>query len=127
MRAIKSKNTQLEEKITKALWKKGFRFRKNVMSLVGKPDIAIKKYKVVIFIDSCFWHFCTLHCRIPETNRDYWINKLKRNIDRDREVTKYYIDNGWRILRIWEHQVKENLDRTVDSIGQFILYSKKST
>jgi len=120
MRAIRSKNTKLEEKVSKELWRRGFRFRKNVKSLVGKPDIAIKKYRIVIFIDSCFWHYCTMHCNVPEANKDYWLSKLERNRARDREVTQYYLDNGWNILRVWEHDVNKDLERTADIIEEFI-------
>jgi DNA mismatch endonuclease (patch repair protein) len=70
MQAIKSRS-KLEAKVTKSLWQKGIRFRKNVKSLPGKPDIAIKKYKVVIFIDSCFWHVCPIHGNSPKSNPVY--------------------------------------------------------
>ena len=125
MQAIKSERTKLEEKITNALWRKGFRFRKNVKTLKGKPDIAIKKYKVVIFLDSCFWHGCKKHCRYPSTNREYWHSKINRNMQRDKEVTDYYLNNDWNILRIWEHDIKENFDESIDRIKQIILKSKE--
>ncbi|MCS3486073.1 DNA mismatch endonuclease Vsr [Bacillus sp. JUb11] len=70
MQAIKSVS-KLEDKITKQLWSKSIRFRRNVKDLKGKPDIAIKKYKVVIFIDSYFWHACPIHGNIPKSNMDY--------------------------------------------------------
>lgn len=114
MRAIKSQSN-LENKVSIALWKKGFRFRKN-SKLFGKPDVAIKKYKVVIFIDSCFWHVCPEHGNMPKSNQDYWMKKLSRNQERDREVNNYYIQNGWQILRIWEHELKADFDATVDKI-----------
>lgn len=124
MRAIRSTNTKLEEKITKELWKKGIRFRKNVKDMFGKPDIAIKKYKVVIFLDSCFWHGCELHGNMPKTNPEYWEKKLKRNKERDIEVTDYYQNRGWHILRIWQHEVKENFDYVINKIIEFIRYAK---
>ncbi|WP_412728501.1 hypothetical protein [Geobacillus stearothermophilus] len=71
MKAIKSRS-QLEDTVSKALWREGYRFRKNDKTLLGKPDISIKKYKVAIFIDSCFWHGCPLHGNMPESNREYW-------------------------------------------------------
>ncbi|AMX01122.1 very short patch repair endonuclease [Rummeliibacillus stabekisii] len=115
MQAIKSKS-KLEDLVTKELWKRGIRFRKNVKGLFGKPDIAIKKYKVAVFIDSCFWHVCPLHGNVPKSNEAYWGKKLERNQNRDIEVTKYYNENGWRILRIWEHEIKEDLNSVLDKI-----------
>ncbi|MES9779227.1 DNA mismatch endonuclease Vsr, partial [Bacillus velezensis] len=78
MRSIKSES-KLEQRITSELWRRGLRFRRNVKSLFGKPDIAIKKYKIVIFIDSCFWHNCPKHGHIPKSNIQYWNEKLLRN------------------------------------------------
>ena len=120
MSKIKSKNTKLENKIISDLWKKGFRFRRNVASLKGKPDIAIKKYKIVIFIDSCFWHGCPQHCRMPSTNKIYWEKKIKKNRERDKEVSNYYKKNGWHILRIWEHKLKDNYENVLVEIEEFI-------
>jgi DNA mismatch endonuclease, patch repair protein len=125
MQAVRSKNTKLELAVTKELWKRGIRFRKNVSGLFGKPDIAIKKHKIVIFIDSCFWHGCELHCRLPKKNEEFWIKKIKRNKERDKEVTNYYIDNGWNILRIWEHELNENFNEVINTIERFIETNKK--
>jgi DNA mismatch endonuclease, patch repair protein len=119
MQAIKSQS-KLEDKVTRELWKHGVRFRKNVKSLFGKPDIAIKKYKLVIFIDSCFWHVCPLHGNMPKSNQKYWLKKLNRNQERDLEVSEFYLEKGWRILRIWEHEIKENFNLTVKRILDFI-------
>ncbi|WP_338129280.1 very short patch repair endonuclease [Bacillus infantis] len=124
MQAIKSKS-KLEDLVTKALWKRGIRFRKNVKELFGKPDIAIKKYKVVVFIDSCFWHVCPIHGNIPKSNETYWGKKLEGNQKRDMEVTKYYIENGWRILRIWEHEIKEDINSVLDKIVGTIQAARK--
>jgi DNA mismatch endonuclease (patch repair protein) len=127
MRKIKSKNTKLENKIISDLWKKGYRFRRNVTSLYGKPDIAVKKYKVVIFIDSCFWHGCPEHCRMPASNKSYWENKIKNNKERDKKVTEHYKEKGWNILRIWEHELKNNYETTLTKIEKFINKAKHIT
>ncbi|MEH7126215.1 very short patch repair endonuclease [Bacillus sp. JJ1773] len=124
MQAIKSQSN-LENDVSKALWKKGFRFRKNT-KMFGKPDISIKKYKVVIFIDSCFWHCCPVHGNMPKSNQDYWMNKLGRNKSRDKEVTSFYIENGWRVLRIWEHEFKQDFEKTIEMIADFIRSAKNS-
>ncbi|MRX53004.1 DNA mismatch endonuclease Vsr [Bacillus idriensis] len=123
MKAIKSQS-KLENKVTQALWHRGIRFRKNA-KLFGKPDISIKKYKVVVFIDSCFWHSCPIHGNMPKSNYEYWSKKLKRNTERDIEVNKYYKANDWNILRVWEHDLKKNFDATVKSIEDFILNAAK--
>lgn len=123
MQAIKS-ISKLEGIVTKELWKKGLRFRRNSKDLFGKPDISLKKYKVVIFIDSCFWHCCPIHGNMPKTNQEFWEKKLNRNVERDKEVNKYYFDNGWNIKRVWEHEIKEDLNKTLNDILQFIQEAK---
>ncbi|WP_406590228.1 very short patch repair endonuclease [Bacillus atrophaeus] len=123
MQSIKSES-KLEKKVASELWRRGFRFRKNVKSLFGKPDIAIKKYKIVIFIDSCFWHYCPEHGHIPKSNIDYWNKKLLRNKNRDKKVTNHYLENGWNIIRIWEHELKGDYNKTLDRIEAFIAEHK---
>ena len=119
MRAIRSQS-KLENAITKELWHRGYRFRKNTKSLFGKPDISIKKYKIVIFIDSCFWHVCPIHGNRPKSNQEFWGKKLLRNQQRDQEVNEYYINKGWHLKRIWEHEIKENFNKAVGDIADFI-------
>ena len=99
MQAIKS-ISKLEDIVAKELWKNGIRFRRNVSSLKGKPDIAIKKYKIVVFIDSCFWHCCPEHGNMPKTNIEYWTKKLARNKQRDIDINQYYIQQNWHLVRI---------------------------
>lgn len=120
MQSIKSKKTKIENKVTSELWRRGIRFRRNVDNLYGKPDIAIKKYKIVIFIDSCFWHGCILHCRLPKSNKEYWIKKIERNINRDLEVNNYYREKGWHLMRVWEHELKDNYGNIMDGLEKFI-------
>jgi len=107
MRLVKSKDTKLELKFRKALRKIGYKFRKNVSNYFGKPDIALPKYKTVIFIDSCFWHGCSKHCRLPSSKKKYWIKKIERNKNRDKEVNAHYKKMNWKIIRIWEHGIKD--------------------
>ena len=121
MTNIRSTNTKIEKDVTKALWNLGYRFRKNVKTLPGKPDIAIQKYKIVIFLDSCFWHKCPEHFKKPKSNLEYWEPKIKRNIERDSQINQYYKDNNWHILRIWEHEIKKtNFQNTIKKIKNFI-------
>lgn len=121
MQAIRSTRTSLEDKVCNELWKRGYRFRRNVNGLFGKPDIAVKKYKLVIFIDSCYWHGCDIHGNVPKSNQEYWLKKLRRNKERDREVTKYYQSLGWSVLRVWEHELnKSSFEKTISEISSFI-------
>lgn len=126
MQAIKS-ISKLEDIVAKELWKNGIRFRRNVSSLKGKPDIAIKKYKVVIFIDSCFWHCCPEHGNIPKTNIEYWTKKLARNKQRDIEINQYYIQQNWHLVRIWEHELKQDFQKTIKKIIMNIIEAKEKT
>lgn len=128
MRAIKSKETKIEILVCKTLWNNGIRYRKNVKTLPGKPDIAIKKYKIAIFLDSCFWHKCPVHYKRPKSNNEYWDKKIERNVQRDKEVNCYYLEHGWHILRIWEHQLKhkEEREQTLEYIIGFILKHKQA-
>jgi DNA mismatch endonuclease, patch repair protein len=122
MRAIKSQSA-LENRVTKELWRMGFRFRKNA-KLFGKPDISIKKYKIVIFIDSCFWHCCPIHGNMPKSNKDYWEKKLGRNKLRDIEVNNFYRETGWSILRVWEHEFKGEFNHGLYLIVNFLNENK---
>ncbi len=106
----------MEIKVRHALWQKGYRFRKNDRTLYGSPDISIKKYKLVVFLDSCFWHGCPVHFKLPKINSDFWEQKIRRNTERDAEVTRHYVEEGWTILRFWEHEVKDNINEVVDNI-----------
>lgn len=112
--------SKLENLFSKALWHRGPRFRKNVRKLRGTPDIAIQKYKIVIFVDSYFWHGCPIHYKRPKSNQEFWDTKISRNKERDAEVDIYYINQGWHVLRIWEHDIRKDLDKTVESTLEFI-------
>ncbi|SDO58226.1 T/G mismatch-specific endonuclease [Paenibacillus sp. yr247] len=125
MKSIRS-ISKLENLVSKELWNKGLRFRRNSRSLLGTPDISIKKYKVVIFVDSCFWHYCDIHGRYPKSNREYWDQKIRKNKQRDLDVTSSYKNKGWNILRIWEHQLKGDFDQTIEQIQHFINDCKTS-
>lgn len=124
MQAVKNKNTTLENLVCKTLWADNIRFRKNVVDLPGKPDIAIKKYKIVVFIDSCFWHKCPIHYKVPATNTEFWENKITSNMLRDEKVNAIYKNMGWNILRVWEHEIKEDFETTIGKITNFINITK---
>ena len=111
MSKIRSKDTKIEIIFREALWKSGFRYRKNSSKYFGKPDVILLKYETVIFIDSCFWHNCPKHGYLPKSNLRYWRKKIEQNKERDKEVKKYYKKIGWKIFRVWEHEIKKDTDK----------------
>lgn len=118
MQAIRSCDTSIEIMLRKALWHQGIRYRKNYSKLVGKPDIAITKYKIAIFCDSEFWHGMNWEIRKHKikSNRDYWIPKIERNIQRDKEINLRLQELGWTVLRFWGKEIKKNLPDCVKQI-----------
>jgi DNA mismatch endonuclease, patch repair protein len=123
MRAVKSKDSKMEIKFRSALWKLGLRFFKNVNTLVGKPDIVFPRKKIVVFLDSCYWHGCPQHLRLPSSNQEYWIKKIERNKNRDNQVNEEYLKTGWRVIRFWEHELKENFESCVDKVKKEVSYN----
>ena len=107
MSRVKSRDSKIEVSFRKKLWKRGFRYLKNSSKYFGKPDVVLPKYKTVIFIDSCFWHGCEKHHRPPTTRAKFWKDKIERNKQRDNEVSLYYQEKGWKVIRIWEHDLKK--------------------
>lgn len=120
MSSIKSKDSEIEIDFRKLLWKSGLRYRKNVSKYLGKPDIVLKRHKTIIFIDSCFWHGCKKHCRIPSTRKKYWIDKISNNQKRDLRINRKYKKNGWRVIRIWEHNLKKQSEKTLKKVIKFL-------
>ena len=110
MSMIKSTGTKPEEMVRKYLFSRGLRYRKNVRSLPGKPDIVLRKYKTVVFVNGCFWHGHS-NCKyfvMPKSNVEFWQEKISRTIMRDNEVYEKLADSGWNVLTIWECQLKKN-------------------
>jgi len=103
MSSIRSKNTRPELKLKKLLRGKGFFYQPKVY---GNPDFINFKKRLVIFVDGCFWHKCKKHFIRPQTNKKFWMRKINSNVKRDRIVTKNLKKEGWKILRIWEHDIK---------------------
>jgi len=110
MSHIRSTNSKPEETVRKYLFSKGLRYRKNVRRLPGCPDIVLPKYRTVIFVNGCFWHKHDC-CRFvwPSSNEEYWHQKISRNIERDAENQKLLMEQGWRVLVIWECQLKKKV------------------
>ncbi|BAF73363.1 very short patch repair endonuclease [Sulfurovum sp. NBC37-1] len=118
MRRIKSKDTSIEILLRKELWKRGLRYRKNVKDVFGKPDIVFKGKKLAVFTDSEFWHGKYLMEKkyIPKTNTEYWVKKITRNIERDKEVVSFLEEEGWTVLRFWESDIRKSTKKCADII-----------
>jgi len=110
MSKVRNKDSKIEVKFRKKLWADGFRYSKNSAKYFGKPDIVLPKYETVIFIDSCFWHGCKKHGSIPATRTKFWTEKIDRNKARDKEVTKHYKEESWKVIRVWEHDLQKDFD-----------------
>ena len=133
MAAIRSKDTKPEIIVRRGLWKRGFRYRLNHKRLPGHPDLVLRKYRTCIFVNGCFWHghhinlrFDDLQftisssecCKIPKTNREFWVNKIRRNKERDSEEQRKLAEMGWHCITVWECELKPSKrEETLDSIA----------
>ena len=130
MRKIHSKDTSIEIQLRKALWHKGYRYRKNYKALPGSPDIVLTKYKIAIFCDSEFFHgkdWEVLKPRLEQgKNPEYWVKKIQRNIDRDDEKDKELLFQGWTVIHFWGKDIITNTDECVRVIEETILDIKLS-
>lgn len=124
MSHIKNRDTSIEVKLRKALWNKGYRYRKNYSKLPGKPDIALIKYKIAIFCDSEFFHGKDWEVLKPRLERgdnsQYWVSKIARNRERDDEVNKRLLFEGWTVVRFWGKDITRNVDECVKVIEETI-------
>jgi DNA mismatch endonuclease (patch repair protein) len=122
MSAIRSKgNKTTELEFIKLLRKNKITgWRKHKRGVYGSPDFIFQKNKIVVFIDGCFWHGCKKHCIMPKSNTDYWNSKIARNKKRDYIVNIYYKNKKWKVVRIWEHEIQKNFDKTIQRIIPFL-------
>jgi DNA mismatch endonuclease (patch repair protein) len=129
MSRIKSKNTKIEIFLRKALWGSGLRYRKNYAKLPGAPDIAITKHRIAIFCDGEFWHGknWTVQKTKIKSNREYWIAKIERNINRDCEAYRRLNGMGWTVVRFWGEEITKHLDECVEEIKSIIFQNKIGT
>ncbi len=118
MSQIRGTNTKIEDVVRKYLFSKGFRFRKNVAKLPGKPDIVLPKYRTVIFVNGCFWHKHDCPRFVwPTTNTEYWTKKITGNVERDKANYKLLEETGWRVITIWECELKKDrAQETLDAL-----------
>ncbi len=119
----KGRDTGPELKLRKQLWHEGYRYRLNY-NLTGKPDITFPANKVAIFVDGSFWHGCPLHSKIPKTNTDFWKHKIEKNIQREEEVNELLRQNGWEVIRFWEHEIKADLNTCINHIKTVVKNSR---
>ena len=134
MAEIRSKDTKPEMIVRRGLWKRGFRYRLNHKRLPGHPDLVLRKYRTCIFVNGCFWHGHNVAlpqidngqltidnsacCKIPKTNREFWVAKIRRNKERDKEEQKRLAAMGWHSITVWECELKPaKREETLDSIA----------
>lgn len=127
MAAIRGKNTKPELIVRKGLWSRGFRYRLNYRRLPGHPDLVLRKYRTCIFVNGCYWHghnveLSTMEsstcCKIPNSNREFWISKIRRNKERDKEIQRELAKMGWHCITVWECELKPSKrEQTLDSIA----------
>lgn len=127
MQNIRAKDTEIEVILRRALWKKGYRYRKNYCKLPGKPDIVLTKYKIAIFCDGEFFHgkdWNMLKAKLEKSNNSkFWIDKISRNIERDEEINKKLIYGGWTVIRFWGKEIKNHTDECVKVVEESIFDS----
>lgn len=123
MRAVRSSKTSLENGLASALRERGCHARRNVQGILGRPDFAVKCRKTALFVDSCFWHGCPEHCRMPRSNTDYWTNKIARNRTRDLDVTQRLQDDGWTVIRVWEHELHDDFQGVIARLADSPLFA----
>ena len=131
MAAIRGKDTKPEMIVRRDLWRRGFRYRLNSPKLPGHPDLVLRKYRTCIFVNGCFWHGHGVTitndqypitessecCKIPQTNREFWVAKIRRNQQRDIEEQRKLAEMGWHCITIWECQLKPKVrEQTLKSL-----------
>ncbi|WP_313788346.1 very short patch repair endonuclease [Subtercola endophyticus] len=118
MLANRSRDTKPELAVRRALHAAGFRYRVDASptrNLRSRADIVFTKQKIAVFIDGCFWHGCPIHATIPKRNADYWVPKLRRNVERDLETTRKLESLGWVVLRFWEHERVDDIVKLISN------------
>lgn len=122
MQQVKNKDSKIEVLLRKELWSRGIRYRKNVTRIYGKPDIAFIGKKVAVFCDSEFWHGHNWEERKNDfkSHQEFWIPKIERNMERDREVNEKLISEGWIVLRFWGKDIKKNTAQCADQIEKVV-------
>lgn len=128
MQSVKSTGSKIECALQKALWKKGYRYRKNYKKVFGKPDVVFMRHKIAVFVDSEFWHGFEWETRKHDfkSNQGFWWKKIERNIERDKLVTLTLRSEGWAVIRFWGSDITKNLDKCVDIVDNAIKERQKN-
>jgi DNA mismatch endonuclease (patch repair protein) len=113
MSRVRSRDTRPEVLLRSAAWRAGLRYRVSAPSITGRPDLVFPGARVAVFIDGCFWHGCPEHYVAPRSSTEFWSKKLVENVRRDQRQTAELERGGWRVLRLWEHEVYESVDEVV--------------
>jgi len=124
MSKIRSKDTKIELAVFRELSKRGVYFQKHYKRAIGKPDIALPRKKKAVFIDGDFWHGYQFSKQKEKLPNEFWLEKIEGNIKRDRENRKRLRNEGWKVLRVWEHEVKKDFDETIKKIIAFLSKDK---
>ncbi|MEQ5840448.1 very short patch repair endonuclease [Paraburkholderia acidicola] len=118
MSRVRQHGTDVELRLRRALWRAGLRYRITAAkALAGRPDIVFPTAKVAVFVDGCFWHGCPTHGTKPKTNARFWDEKINRNRARDVLVDSKLAEAGWHVIRLWEHEVKKELEHCVKRVS----------
>ncbi len=122
MSRIRSENTSIEKKLRSILWGKGYRYRKNVRNILGKPDIVFRKKRLLIFCDSSFWHGKNFDKKVKriKTNYKYWTEKIRTNIKRDKFIARTLQSEKWKVLRFWDVDIEKKPEKILRKIEQYL-------
>jgi DNA mismatch endonuclease (patch repair protein) len=124
MSRIRGRDTKPEKTLRSALHAEGLRFRIHRRDIAGCPDVVFPTQKIAVFVDGCFWHGCPEHQTMPRTNPAFWEKKLQRNRERDEVVTRTLESAGWKILRFWEHEVRQEISSVVRTVKKTVRQRK---
>lgn len=128
MSHIRNKDTEIEVKVRKYLFSKGFRYRKNDSRLPGKPDVVLPRYKTVIFVHGCYWHRhpgCK-NCTTPSTNAAFWLEKFDKNIKNDAKHKDELEEAGWKVVVLWECEIENDFENTMEKVAEQLMKAGKS-
>jgi len=128
MSRVRRSETQLEKLVRSELHRRGFRFRKNVSSLPGRPDIVLPRYRAVVFVHGCFWHGhsgCPA-AKLPQTNREFWEDKIEANIERDAHQHEELKNLGWRVAVVWGCSLKADVGHTISALSEWLISEEES-
>lgn len=119
MRRMPREGTSPELALRRELHRRGLRFRVNYREVPGRPDIALTRARIAVFMDGCFWHLCPVHGGVPVNNREWWRAKLNRNVERDREKDESLRERGWLPLHYWEHDEVDEIADEVEMVWRW--------